>query len=348
MAMRKDIGFPGGSKKKVNVAGERVRKNSATARDFDIIEEWRAAHRAVLNTFQATLRGRTRNKTITVAQRHKRRRTIFDKLHRFPKMNLVRMDDIAGCRVIFENIEELYRVRSEFHKARFLHHRRNDIDRYDYIKNPKSSGYRGVHDVYEYDVRSLPNRHLNGLYVELQYRTLVQHASATAVEVVGHITESQPKFDQGDDRYKRIMLLASEILSRAYEQMNGALPDMSDREVIAEFAELDKELHLMDTLRNLNSADQAYSEKKNMILVFAPNEDLQIYQFRDATEALRRLFELEREFPARDIVLVRADSGEDVRVAFRNYFSDARDFVNLIDGALPRLRRKRSRAHAAA
>ena len=53
--------------------------------------------------------------------------------------------------------------------------------------------------------------------------------------------------------------------------------------------------------------------------------------YRDATEALRALFELEKEHPERDIVLVRADTSDEVRLAFKNYFSDARDFIQLVE-----------------
>jgi len=49
------------------------------------------------------------------------------------------------------------------------------------------------------------------------------------------------------------------------------------------------------------------------------------------------LFELEREMPDRDIVLVRADTGDEVRIAFRNYFSDARDFIKLVEDGYAKL-----------
>ena len=93
--------FPGGSKSRVNRAGDSARNSSASLDDLSVIDEWRSAHRPVLNTFQAILRNRTRGKDITVAQRHKRKRTIFDKLLRLPRMELSRMDDVAGCRLIF-------------------------------------------------------------------------------------------------------------------------------------------------------------------------------------------------------------------------------------------------------
>lgn len=326
-------GFPGGSKSRVNRAGDNVRAGLATVADLLVIEEWRAAHRAVLNTFQAILRERARAAGAMVAQRHKRKRTIFDKLTRLPGMSLSRMDDVAGCRLIFKEIKDLYEFRESFHGARFKHRRRHtdDPSRYDYIKNPKATGYRGIHDIYEYDVNSEVGKSLTGLYVEIQYRTLVQHAWATAVEVIGFITESQPKFQKGDTRYEHAMALASEILARAHENLKGPFPELADREVVAQFLTAEKEIGLLDMLRGLNAADRAVSTKKNTILIFEGGEALQVKTFRDATEALRALFELEKEYPDRDIVLVRADTSDEVRLAFKNYFSDARDFIQLVE-----------------
>ncbi|MFZ1416211.1 MAG: RelA/SpoT domain-containing protein [Defluviicoccus sp.] len=302
-----------------------------------VIEEWRAAHRGVLNTFQAILRTRTRGTNIHVAQRHKRRMTIVDKLRRFPRMQLARMDDVAGCRLIFKSINELQSFRSTFHKARFNHKLRHEPDKYDYLKHPKHTGYRGIHDVYEYNVNSQAGKDLAGLYIEIQYRTLVQHAWATAVEVIGFITQSQPKFQRGDTRYEQAMALASELLARAHEQQNGPFPEASDKDILDRFLLLDNQLHLMQTLSGLNSAKGDVTDKRNSILIFSKEGELEVRNFRDATEALRSLFELEKKMPDRDIVLVRADTSEDVRLAFRNYFTDAHEFVRLVDAACTQL-----------
>lgn len=329
--------YPGGSKSRVNRAGDSVRMGNPSEEDLRVIEEWRAAHRAVLNTFQAILRNRTRGTNIAVAQRHKRKRTIFDKLQRLPGMRLARMDDVAGCRLIFRTLRELYEFRARFHKARFNHVRRNDLDKYDYIKAPKPTGYRGIHDVYEYDVQSDIGKALAGLYVEIQYRTLVQHAWATAVELIGFVTESQPKFQQGDKRYENAMALASEILARASENTKGPFPDLSDRELVRRFLALDNEIGLLRTLRGLNAADKAVTENRNAILMFSAAGDLEVQTYRDATDAIRTLFELEKRHVDRDIVLVRADTSDEVRLAFRNYFSDARDFIKLIENGCAKL-----------
>ena len=284
---------------------------------------------------------RTRGTNVTVAQRHKRKRTIFGKLQRFPEMQLARMDDVAGCRLIFPSIDALYAFRGNFHRAHFNHKRRNDDDKYDYIKRPKDTGYRGVHDVYEYDVNSPAGQNLKGLLVEIQYRTLVQHAWATAVEVIGFITENQPKFQEGDTRYTDVMAWASEILARAFENSKGPFPDLSDEEVVRRFLALDKELGLLGMLRGLNAADTAVTNNRNAILVFSGEGELDVRTYRDATEALRNLFELEKEYPGRDIVLVRADTSDEVRLAFKNYFSDARDFIDLVERGCQKLSKRR-------
>lgn len=333
--------FPGGSKSRVNHAGRAVRENNAKTQDHSVIEEWRAAHRSVLNTFQAILRKRTNshNSKITVAQRHKRRSTIFDKLMRFPEMQLARMDDVAGCRLIFEDIESLNKFRTDFHNARFQHKMKNEANKYNYIEKPKNTGYRGIHDVYSYDVTSEKGRGLKGLLVEIQYRTEVQHAWATAIEVIGLITENQPKFEKGDSRYKQAMALASEILARAHEDKKGPFPNKTNTEVVQEFREFDKELNLLNMLSALNTATASakVSKNRNSILIFNEPNKLVVRTYRSATEALAELFELEKEQPGSDIVLVKADSSDDVRFAFRNYFSDAQDFIRLVEDGCKKL-----------
>lgn len=326
--------FPGGSKKRVTLAGEKIRTNTHTEDDLKIIDEWRAAHRAVLNTFQAILRMRTQGTKIVVAQRHKRRNTIFNKLLRIPGMQLARMDDVAGCRLIFSSIDDLYAFRNQFHKAKFKHKRRNEIDKYDYIKHPKKTGYRGIHDIYSYDVNSHAGEKYKGLQLEIQYRTSVQHAWATAVEVIGFVTESQPKFQQGDKRYEFAMALASEILARSHENTYGPFQNMTNKELVDEFSLLDDELHLIGTLSGLNAVESEATKNKNAILIFKPDGELEVRTYREATDALKELFKLEVELPGMDIVLVKADTNEEIRMAFKNYFSDAKDFVRLLTEGL--------------
>ena len=335
--------FPGGSRERVSRAGRNVRDGTATEEDVSVIDTWRESHRHVINSFQAILRSRTRGTGIVVAQRHKRKRTIFDKLNRYPKMQLGRMDDVAGCRLIFQTLDELHTFRDEIHHANFNHRLRNAPDKYDYIKHPKEDGYRGIHDVYEYDVRSTVGRSRKGLLIELQYRTNVQHAWATCVEVVGFLTVNQPKFGRGDRKIQHILRLASEIISRAFEGMKSSLPDRSDKDIVDDFVVLDRELKFIQMLNGLDAANSEISGDKNVILIFrqqgaAPEGTaLEIKSFSSGTAALRALFELERSQPGIDIVLVKGDRPEYLREAFKNYFSDAQQFVKLVENGRKKL-----------
>ena len=135
------------------------------------------------------------------------------------------------------------------------------------------------------------------------------------------------------------MKMASEILARAHEDMKGPLPEIDVRSLVANFLAAEKDLGLLQMLRGLNSVDKIISAKRNAILIISEGKPLEVKQYRDAPDALRALFELEKEMPDRDIVLVRADTSEDVRLAFKNYFSDARDFLGLIDDGCARLSR---------
>ena len=331
--------FPGGSRQRVAKAGARIREGVATNEDIAVIDTWREAHRHVINSFQAMLRNRTRDTNIVVAQRHKRKRTIVDKLNRYPTMQLNRMDDVAGCRLIFDTIDDIHAFRESFHDARFNHKLRNVPDRYDYISHPKFSGYRGIHDIYEYDSTSMVGRDYKGLLLEVQYRTFPQHAWATCVELVGFLTENQPKFDRGEERIKMILRLSSEIIARSVENMKSSLPDLIDTEVVQKFLALDSELHFMSMLNKLNATDRTKSNHKNYILVFREKEDdpVEIFAYPSATNALRALFALERDKPGLDAVLVKGDTAEDIREAFKNYFSDARNFIELIEAGCTKL-----------
>lgn len=337
------------SKSSINRAGDAVRDDEILVRigtgmalASSIIENHRASHAYVLNTFQANLRNRSRHKNITFAQRLKRRPTIYGKLKREPKMQLARMHDIAGCRLIFSDIDSLVSFQSSFRKARFNHIRRHadvEKDPYDYIKTPKSSGYRGRHDVYRYQAYSPPGKPWNGLHVEIQYRTQVQHAWATAVEIAGSITENKPKFDQGDERYLEFFRLASEILARTQENMFSCRSNLSDKEILDRFLDIEDDIHLLRSLENINSVNQEFAFNRNVILIF--NEytgELQTESYQEALTALNRYSEIENQTNHEiDVVLVRSDSSESIRYAFRNYFSDSHEFVRLMHEGLNEL-----------
>ncbi|MDM7927330.1 MAG: RelA/SpoT domain-containing protein [Blastomonas fulva] len=331
------------TKSQVTRAGSRVSKNEATLDDLIVVETWRASHAWVINTFQANLRRRSRGQNIIVGTRLKRRATIFNKLNRFPNMQLARMHDVAGCRVIFNDVPALFNFRQEVHRARFSHKRKNVGDeRWNYIDNPKDDGYRGIHDVYEYDTRSAQGGPWKGLSIEIQYRTLLQHSWATAVEVAGLLTHNNPKFGQGEPAFVEFFAVASELLARHFEDMNSCLPDMSNDNLKQRLIDLEQETRILQLFRNVNSKVVNINFKMNNILLFPfvvenkENEsDLEVFSFSNLNHALEKYSKLEKDHEGKaDVVLVRADNFENMRITFRNYFADTTDFVSHVDAIL--------------
>jgi ppGpp synthetase/RelA/SpoT-type nucleotidyltranferase len=342
--------FPENSKSAVNRAGSRLARGEAADEDLRIIENWRAAHNYILNTFQANLRLRAKKINMrTPVQRIKRLETIKNKLSRFPDMQFARMHDIVGCRVIFESEFDLNIFRNSFNQSRFAHRRRLKIlsdgtkaDAYNYIKIPKPSGYRGIHDVFEYRAkqagrgRASGGEKWNGLNIEIQYRTTVQHAWATAVEICDNFTDNHGKFSNAPDDYLRYFLLASEMLARQFEPTTPRQLDSSNEALLSEFQFLEQQHGMLQTLRGIQPSQQDFAFDKHTLLIFTESyEETEVRTFSDFRSAVQAYFELERTKPnGVDVVLVAADDPESVRFGFKNYFSDAREFVSLIDKCL--------------
>lgn len=343
--MSRDI-RPSYSKSRLNQAGKHVRDGNETEEDIAIIENWRAAHNHILNTWQANLRKRIGDEKIIFAQRLKRRVTVFDKLRREPTMALANMHDIAGCRLIFPDIKKLEKYRFDLHEnKRFKHvlYKENE-DPYNYINNPRSSGYRGIHDVYSYKALGKSGEPWNGLKVEIQYRTVYQHAWSTAVEIAGSLTGSHTKFDKGDEDHKEFFRLTSEIISRAHEDMKSCYPVLSDTEIVKKFKEVENKAHLLrhlGTLKNVTNIPTV--EGKNLILKYiqvAENQyETDIFVYDSLPQATKEYFRLEKEISNNvDLVLVRSESNESIKNAYRNYFSDTGDFVHLVETGVKLLR----------
>lgn len=331
------------SKSRVRSTGKRIRDNSATVEDWEVLENWRRAHAYVLNTFQMRLRS-TRQRfrgEVQIAQRHKRRPTIVDKLTREGGMQLDRMHDIAGCRAILPDMDSLVKFRKLFLDTRAKHkHVNADDDRYDYVRQPKSSGYRGIHDIYETVLESGSGATWNGLRVEVQFRTRAQHAWATAVETVDLLNGARAKFGQASPKLQRFFAVASELIARAHERSFGPLRNLADGDLVAEFGQLDGELGIMERLTRAVASNPGIRRGKNVILVFHLHGDqrLEVRSYDSIAPAQNAYAQLELELANNaDIVLVKAEHAEDLKRAFQNYFTDARDFVGLVTDAAKRL-----------
>jgi ppGpp synthetase/RelA/SpoT-type nucleotidyltranferase len=189
----------------------------AADRAYTIINNWRSSHSYPLQIIKMTLLGRAKsvdNQAI-VAQRIKRLSSIESKLTRNRNMKLSQMQDLGGCRAVLgttRRVNELVDI-YEVAAAKNPTDRPQFIKKYDYIAHPKPDGYRSVHFVYKYRTKAVGPAVYNGLRIEIQLRTRLQHAWATAVETVSTFTGQALKSNVGDEEWKRFFALMGSALA---------------------------------------------------------------------------------------------------------------------------------------
>jgi ppGpp synthetase/RelA/SpoT-type nucleotidyltranferase len=182
-------------------------------RAFEIIIEFRAAHQYPLTKATMGLRSvvHTERCNLEVSQRLKRMTTILDKLRREPEMALARMQDIGGCRAVLTSVGELRRVERRLKKNRV------PLRVYDYITQPRDSGYRGVHVVVAYPDRTGVDRS-----IEVQLRTQTMHEWAIAVERLSGQRKIDFKSGAGPPEVLELLGAISEAM--AVEERGDAVP----------------------------------------------------------------------------------------------------------------------------
>jgi putative GTP pyrophosphokinase len=346
---------PPKSKREVNRAGKAIAEGKGEEADLDLVDQWRASHGYAINTFQIFFKRRIEkmNPTIEFAQRLKRRSTVIDKISRRhpdgrPLMSdVTSMQDFAGCRLIFESLEDLTQFRDYVHSSKSMEHvahkLRHDPSKYDYIHHPRASGYRGIHDIYSHFPRahrreSKESEPWQGLLVEVQYRTKVQHAWATALEISDIVDGQKTKFDLDDSDRVRFFALVSEILARHHEGISNAMVETETEALCKEFSDLEKKLGILQRLHALKVAGGFDKIKRHNVLnVYREADDtlgLEVLTFASPADAIDKASELESSAESLNAVYVRADNPAQVRSAYRNYFNDPVDFVRLVNEAL--------------
>lgn len=330
-------------KKDINKAGEKIIDPNMTpderANCLRIIDNWRAAHAFPTNTFTIHLKHLVQDiPTAVVVQRLKRRDTIVQKLERFPTMKLHRMQDLGGCRVILPKVADVYDLVKQMRSSRIRHEESNYKD-YIAIPNP-NTGYRGYHLIYKY--LSDRNTDYNGLKVEIQIRTKLQHIWATAVETVGVFTDNKLKFNSGSEDWLKFFKLTSGLF--AIEERT-AIPDglpTDAMEIFDQWLVLLEKLDVISTLGTIGIATQKIGHIKKRAkkqqgyyiikLRFDP-VDVEIEPFygkekrlEAATQAYSELESL-KQISKFDCVLVSAQSYETLVDAYPNYFLDVKQFL---------------------
>ena len=208
---------PKNSRKAVNRAGDVLKAMTETPAElmkaYEIVSNWRSCHGYPINTFKITLRrkGAQVDKTVLVAQRLKRFESIIAKLQRYPNMNLAQMQDIGGLRAVVKTVSQLHRLRDIYLGLKHPTFARDLVTR-DYTDTPKPSGYRSIHLVYRYKNRGMPD--YDGLQIELQLRTKLQHIWATAVETIDTFLQYSLKASRGPEEWLDFFSITGSAFAR--------------------------------------------------------------------------------------------------------------------------------------
>ena len=337
------------SKSQIDRAGVTACESEVGSPEYNeairIIDEWRKAHAYPLHTFFVTLQYKTRliSRKTLIARRLKRMPTILDKLGtRQESMKLSRMQDIGGVRAILPDVKQVYKLRDAYLKNRRFPHKLKGQP-HDYIASPKPSGYRGIHLVYEFSSaqsHTESTRSYDGLKIEIQMRTQLQHEWATTVEAVGMILGSELKSDRGPKKWLEFFQAMSSVIASLEE--TPVLPKhqhMRGRELLDYAKRLALELDVQDRLQGwltgvnwINEGSGFYyhilsldvKEKKVRIIGFKKTE------FDKANKKLVELEQLAIEKKSPEPVLVAAGGLKKLQRAYPNYYLDMKDFLDIV------------------
>lgn len=328
---------PEHSKKRVQKAGVTALDPDAPILEYNeaiqVLNNWRASHAVPLHGISQNVRNTVRriSDSAVVARRLKRMRSVLHKLERYPSMSAARIQDYGGVRAIMGSVEDVNTVVDKLRTSRQKHELIRDTD---YIQQPDSDGYRGIHLIFAFESAKYPDH--RGLPIEAQIRTEIQHAWATAVETMGYVTRQPLKSDMGDPELLEFFRELSTEFARMEDSppVPGTIPDREGR--VARIRELEAK-HSVESRLSVYSlviADRdAFLAGAQYALLAIEDMTLRVTRFTSLEEAEAAYAEREKD-PDVDVVLVSADDMESLEKAYPNYFADTNHFRALLDSVL--------------
>lgn len=309
------------------------------AEAIETLSRWRSAHRYPLNSFNMTLRNRALSvdKDAVVAQRLKRLDSVVRKLSRRQTMQMSQMQDVGGCRAVVGGMRNLSALQ-KLYQSRPLAHSLIKVD--DYVSSPKDDGYRSLHFRYRFRGRSVSTP-WDGLRIEVQLRTKLQHSWGTAVETIDAFTGQNVKFGDGSAEWRRFFALMGSV--HAHNERQSFIPGTptSIQELRDEVSHLEARLRVTYLLRSYAQISQHIEGRTSgkaywYLLELIPADNrIRLRGFPNQLHATAQLAyaEAERRFAdtQNQAVLVSVNSIKDLKKAYPNYFGDTRLFVSTLE-----------------
>jgi putative GTP pyrophosphokinase len=254
-------------------------------------------------------------------------------------MNLARMQDIGGLRAVVSTLPQLKLLHETYKTTVFTH---TLVSEYNYVEFPKPSGYRSIHMIYKYKLRT-PSPY-EGLQLELQLRTKLQHAWATAVETMGTFLQHSLKSSEGPDEWLDFFALVSSAF--AHSERTALVPgyeNMTKGETYRKTREDAERLEVREKLEKYSTAVRAIpttGKKRGAyylveLQLTGDESNVKIASFaRDKIEEANTQYsaaEQRAHSTGAQVVLVSAGSIESLKRAYPNYFLDTHEFLSQLD-----------------
>jgi hypothetical protein len=341
------------SKGEVNRAGEVLITNGVGIYErndaLKVINNWRYSHIYPMQKIKATLDRRARkiDPSVVTAQRLKRLPSIESKLQILGNSKLARMQDIGGCRAILETVDEVNELRAVYEEADAKSPAgRPKLKRVtDYVLDePRETGYRSVHLLFDYQSTNESRKIYSGLQVEIQLRTRLQHTWATAVETASTFLGEKLKSGIGDRNWLRFFALASSFF--ALKESCPLVPNTptQKRQLLSELRKYWKMLNVDAFLgscvitADVSSREFNKTVKKNDRIFLKLNAKtrelgIKVFPIAELNSAAEEIALAEMESianPEIDAVLVEVDSLMKLKIAYPNYYADTTEFVEII------------------
>lgn len=341
----------GYSKNHVNKAGDVLISDTSTEKEKieakGVLDNWRAIHSYPMHVFKMTLKNKSKrvDKDSLTAQRLKRSTSIIKKLKRKyngkePTMKLSQMQDISGCRAVLKDVSMARELCQKHYLKGDLKHKR--VGTKDYITSPKKDGYRSIHLIYKY-FSDKGKKEYNGLLVEIQIRSRLQHLWATAIETVDFFTRQAIKSNEGQEDWMDFFRL----LSSAFAKMEKCpcVPNTpnDEKKLYSRIKRMESELGVISKMGSWTRGIKVFEEvtKKKPKLQFflleldIIGEKLNItgYTKMEEEKAITDYANAEKRTQGQkefDIVLVGVDTMSDLKKAYPNYFVDSREFLSIL------------------
>jgi putative GTP pyrophosphokinase len=310
-----------------------------------VVNNWRFSHIYPMQTIKKTLTDRAKRveKTAITAQRLKRLSSIESKLKLLGNSQLGAMQDIGGCRAIMKTIALVNELIDVYETANSKNPlgRPELIDKDDYIEAPKITGYRGVHLIYRYQSFTPNCQAWNGLKIEIQIRSRLQHYWATAVETASAFLGEQLKSGVGNPQWRRFFALASTVFAVMEEcEIVPNTVGVSRDEFVAELKHLWEELKVETFLRGsvvvVDRTQKGFKDYKRFLVTFDAKDrkvSFRGFASNQLVEATTQLAEQEKQFtdkPEIQVVLVEVDSLGKLRESYPNFYADTSVFIKTI------------------